>query len=242
MKKVYLLPLFAFFFATAAPAQTVSPVVGAPPGFITQTAQTQAAMTPETALEMLKEGNARFVENRPLARNYAQQIALTASGQYPHSVILACIDSRGPVEVIFDQGIGDVFVPRVAGNFVNTDILGSMEFATAVAGARLVVVLGHTECGAVKGACDRVVMGNLTSTLANIAPALYTVSINQEIEGERSSKNKAFVHAVTVENVRETVKNITDRSAVIAELVESGKVRVVGALHDVSTGRVTFLD
>jgi carbonic anhydrase len=205
----------------------------------TQTAESQAALTPDQALEILRKGNARFASGKMLERDLQAQVAATAGGQYPHSVVLTCIDSRVPPEVVFDQGIGDIFAPRVAGNFVDGELLGSMEFAAAVAGSKLIVVLGHTECGAVKGACDNVQLGNLTQTLSNIAPAVYAVT---DIEGERSSKNKAFVNAVAHENVRQTVDNILQRSSVLRELVERGKLKVVGAMYDVATGQVTFMD
>lgn len=205
----------------------------------TQTAESQAALTPDQALALLREGNERFVGGKMIDRDLAAQVAATAGGQFPHSVVLSCIDSRVPPEIVFDQGIGDIFSPRVAGNFVDGELLGSMEFAAAVAGSKLIVVLGHTECGAVKGACDNVKLGNLTQTLANIAPAVYAVT---DIEGERSSKNKAFVNAVAHENVRQTVDNILQRSYVLRELVERGKLKVVGAMYDVATGKVAFLD
>ena len=203
------------------------------------TKETQAALTPEGVIQLLKDGNERFLSNTPVERDFLKQVKETAEGQYPMAVILGCIDSRVPHEIVFDKGVGDVFSARVAGNFVNTDILGSMEFATAAAGAKVVVVLGHTECGAVKGACDNVELGNLTSTLANIAPAVYSVS---GVEGERSSKNKAFVEAVAERNVKMTVQNTIDRSPVIRALVEQGKLIVVGAMHEVRTGKVTFYD
>ena len=156
------------------------------------------------------------------------------------AAILGCIDSRVPHEIVFDKGVGDIFSARVAGNFVNTDILGSLEFATAAAGSKVVVVLGHTECGAVKGACDNVELGNLTATLANIAPAVYAVG--DVVPGERSSKNPAFVQAVAHENVEMTVRNMVERSPIMHGLVEEGKLIVIGAMHDVTTGRVEFMD
>ena len=198
----------------------------------------QAALTPDTALAMLKEGNERFLVGDMVERDLNAQVAATAGGQYPHSIVLSCIDSRVPPELVFDQGIGDIFSPRIAGNFVDEELLGSMEFAAAVAGSKALVVLGHTECGAVKGACDDVKLGNLTRTLAAIRPAVEAV---EGFEGERTSKNKAFVDAVTHENVRQTVDNIIERSPVLAELVEGGKLKVVGAVYDVGTGKVTFL-
>lgn len=207
---------------------------------VTQTQSTQAALTPAATLELLKAGNERFVSGEMLDRDLMAQVAQTATGQYPHSVVLGCIDSRVPPEFVFDQGIGDLFAPRIAGNFVNTDILGSMEFATAIAGSKLIVVLGHTSCGAVKGACDHAELGNLTHTLSNIAPAMYSVS--EDIEGERNSSNKAYVNAVAHANVEMTVQNILDRSPVMAQLVEEGQLMIVGAMHDVATGKVTFYE
>lgn len=203
------------------------------------TAETQAALTPMEVIKLLEEGNQRFLEDKAVERDFMSQVRKTAEGQYPMAAILGCIDSRVPHEIVFDKGVGDVFSARIAGNFVNTDVLGSLEFATAVAGAKVVVVLGHTECGAVKGACDNVELGNLTSTLANLAPAVYAVN---DVSGERTSKNKAFVEAVTHENVDMTVQNILDRSPVMRNLVDEGKLIVVGAMHDVATGKVTFMD
>ena len=203
------------------------------------TADTQAALTPSEVVQLLKDGNERFLAGEPLERNFLEQVRHTAEGQYPMAAILGCIDSRVPHEIVFDKGVGDVFSARVAGNFVNTDMLGSLEFAAAVAGSKVIVVLGHTECGAVKGACDHVQLGNLTSTLANLAPALYAVG---DVEGERSSANKAFVQAVAEENVRQTVRQIVDRSPVLRERVAAGELVVIGAMHDVHSGVVTFFD
>jgi len=204
-----------------------------------QTRATQQAMTPQQAFERLQAGNRRFVSGQMLERDLPAQVAQTATGQHPFAVVLGCIDSRVPPELVFDQGIGDVFSARIAGNFVNTDILGSLEFATAVAGARLVVVLGHSECGAVKGACDHVELGNLTHTLASLAPAVYAV---KDVEGPRSSKNPAFVSAVAHANVAMTVQNVLERSRILRDQSEAGELRVVGAMHDVATGVVTWLD
>lgn len=205
---------------------------------IALTAETQAALTPADVVQALIDGNDRFLAGTPLERDFLGQIRDTADGQYPMAAILGCIDSRVPHEIVFDKGVGDIFSARVAGNFVNTDILGSLEFATAAAGAKVVVVLGHTECGAVKGACDHVQLGNLTHTLSNIAPAVYAVT---DIEGPRTSANKDFVQAVAHENVEMTVQNILDRSPVMKGLVDSGELIVIGAMHDVSTGKVTFM-
>ena len=205
----------------------------------TQTKASQADMSPAEALEMLKEGNERFVNENMLERDYIDQVEATSTGQYPFGVVLGCIDSRVPPEIVFDQGIGDIFTPRIAGNFANTDILGSMEFATAAAGSKVIVVLGHTACGAVKGTTDGVELGNLTHLLAHIAPAMYTVKGH---EGERNSKNIEFVNEVAEANVHMTVQNILDRSPVIKGLVDEGKVMVVGAMHDIETGKVHWYD
>jgi len=197
----------------------------------------QAATTPDKALQMLKEGNKRFVSGRMHQRDLMAQVKATASGQYPFAVVIGCIDSRVPPELVFDQGIGDIFSPRIAGNFVNTDIIGSSEFATRLAGAKLILVLGHTECGAVKGACDNAQLGNLTHTLSNIMPAVYSVT---NVPGARDSKNVAFVQKVAEANVRLSVEALTDRSGVLQDLVAKGNLKVAGAMHDVATGRVTF--
>ncbi len=203
------------------------------------TAETQASLTPAEVVQLLKDGNGRFLAGEPLERDFLRQVRETAGGQYPMAAILGCIDSRVPHEIVFDKGVGDVFSARVAGNFVNTDILGSLEFAAALAGVKVIVVLGHTECGAVKGACDHVQLGNLTSTLANLAPALYAVG---DVDGERSSKNGAYVQAVAEENVRQTVRQIVDRSPVLRERVVAGDLTVIGAMHDVSSGEVAFFE
>ena len=205
---------------------------------VTQNQKTQAAMTPQQALQMLKDGNRRFVEGNPLQRDLMQQVKATAAGQFPFAVLVSCIDSRESSHLIFDQGIGDIFNARVAGNFVNDDILGSLEFACAAAGARLVVVMGHTECGAVKGACDDVVLGNLTQTLANIKPAVAAVS---GYEADRSSKNKKFVQAVAEKNVVLTVARIRERSAILRGMAQKGQIGLTGAMYDVHDGRVTFM-
>jgi len=193
--------------------------------------------TPAAAVERLAAGNARFSAGEALERDHLAEVKATAGGQTPFAAIISCLDSRVPPEIVFDQGIGDVFVGRVAGNYVDTDLLGSLEFATAVVGAKVIVVLGHTDCGAVKGACDNVQLGNLTHTLSNISPAVYAVP---GFEGARTSANGEFVSAVTHANVDLNVKNITERSKVIADLVAAGKVKIVGAVYDVATGKVTF--
>jgi carbonic anhydrase len=205
---------------------------------ITQTKQTQAAITPHKALQMLKEGNTRFVQGNMIKRDLMQQVKATADGQFPFAALVSCIDSRESGQLIFDQGIGDIFNARVAGNFVNDDIIGSLEFACAVAGAKLIVVLGHTECGAIRGACDDVVMGNLTQTLANIKPAVAAVT---GYESNRTSANNAFVKAVTDKNVVLTVERIRERSPILREMASKGQIGLTGAIYDVHTGKVTFM-
>ncbi len=205
---------------------------------VTQTKQTQSAITPQKAIQMLKEGNSRFVQGKMLKRNLMQQVKATGGGQFPFASIVGCIDSRASNELIFDQGIGDIFSARIAGNFVNDDILGSLEFTCAVVGARLILVLGHTECGAVKGACDDVVLGNLTQTLANIKPAVAAVS---GYDSDRSSKNAKFVQAVTDKNVVLTIERIRKRSSILREMEDKGQIALAGAMYDVHTGKVTFM-
>jgi carbonic anhydrase len=187
---------------------------------------------------MLKDGNARFVQGEMLKRNLMQQVKATGGGQFPFAAIVGCIDSRVPNELIFDQGVGDIFSARIAGNFVNDDILGSLEFACAAAGAKLILVLGHTECGAVKGACDDVILGNLTQTLANIKPAVAAVS---GYESDRSSKNAKFVQAVADKNVGLTVERIRKRSPILQGMVDKGQIGLAGAMYDVHNGKVTFM-
>ena len=205
----------------------------------TMTAASQREMTAEQALAALKAGNERFASGKMLQRNLKAQVPATASGQYPFAVVLGCMDSRVPPELVFDQGIGDIFSCRIAGNFADTDIIGSMEFATKVAGAKLILVLGHTRCGAIRGACDDVQLGNLTQTLSNLAPAVEAV---KDIGDDRTSANSAFVERVAEENVRQTVESLTERSAILKDLVASNQLKVVGAMHDVATGRVAFWD
>jgi carbonic anhydrase len=201
------------------------------------TKESQANMTPDQALAALKEGNQRFVSGKMMQRDLMAQVKTTATGQYPIAAVLGCIDSRVPPEIVFDQGLGDIFSARIAGNFANTDIIGSFEFATKLSGAKLIVVLGHTDCGAVKGACDNAQLGNLTATLSHIAPAVYVVT---DVPGERTSKNAAFVQHVADANVRLTVQALTERSAVLRDLVDHGQLKVVGAMYDLASGQVHF--
>lgn len=199
----------------------------------------QAAITPGRALELLKEGNKRFVSNLKINRNLLQQANETSDGQHPFAIILSCIDSRTSAELIFDQGLGDVFSVRIAGNIINEDILGSMEFACKVAGSRIIVVLGHTKCGAIKGACDHVEMGNLTSLLAKIRPA---VDDETETRENRTSGNNTFVENVAAINVKRTVRSIIERSTILKELIDAGKIGIIGGKHDITSGEVTFFD
>lgn len=199
-----------------------------------QTKESQAATTPAEALARLKEGNARFVSGTPRVRDWSAKVIATASGQYPFAAVLSCIDSRAPAEITLDQGIGDMFSLRSAGVVVDTDVLGGLEFATKVAGAKLVVVMGHTECGAVKGAIDGVKLGNLTSLLAKIQLAVRQA-------GPGTSKDKAYVTKVTEQSVRDSIREIRNRSSILRELIDSGKIAIAGAMYDVATGKVTFL-
>jgi carbonic anhydrase len=199
----------------------------------------QDAITPTMALNILKEGNKRFVNNLKVNRNLLQQANETSDGQHPFAVILSCIDSRTSAELIFDQGLGDVFSVRIAGNIINEDILGSMEFATKVAGSKIIVVLGHTKCGAIKGACDHVEMGNLTALLSKIQPAVYDEKTETE---NRSSSNGEFVEKVATINVKRTVHAIMERSPILKEMIEKGEIGIVGGTHDITTGLVTFYD
>ena len=199
----------------------------------------QAQINPRKALEILKEGNKRFINNLKAHRNLLEQVNETSDGQWPFATILSCIDSRTSAELIFDQGLGDVFSVRIAGNIVNTDILGSMEFACKVAGSKLIVVLGHSKCGAVKGACDHVEMGNLTELLSKLQPAVYQEKTTTE---NRTSSNAPFVENVAKINVKRNVKNIIERSFILEQMVENGEIGVVGAMHDIETGKVTFYE
>ncbi len=205
----------------------------------THTKETQAVLTPRGALEILKEGNGRFIKNLKAQRDLLGQVNKTRDGQWPFATILSCIDSRTSAELIFDQGLGDIFSVRIAGNIVNTDILGSMEFACKLAGSKLIVVLGHTKCGAVKGACDHVEMGNLTELLSKIQPAVYSESKTTNIE-KRNSKNEKFVENVASINVKRSVKNIIERSFILEQMVENGEIGVIGGMYNIETGKVEF--
>ena len=205
----------------------------------TLTKEMQDAITSSTALQLLKDGNKRFVNNLKINRNLLQQANETSDGQHPFAVILSCIDSRTSAELVFDQGIGDVFSIRIAGNIVNEDILGSMEFGCKVAGAKIILVLGHTKCGAVKGACDNVALGNLTGLIAKIKTAVVQESITAE---NRNSSNGVFVENVAELNVSLSVKNILLKSPIIAEMVKNGDIGIVGGIHEITTGEVKFFE
>lgn len=204
------------------------------------TLETQQRMTPEKALTALQEGNARFQNNQKAERNLMEQVKETSSGQYPFATILSCIDSRVSAELVFDQGIGDIFSVRIAGNFVNEDILGSMEFACKLAGTKLVVVLGHTACGAVKGACDHARLGNLSALIQKIEPAVEAV-VEPTDPALRNSGNNQFVDQVAEKNVQMTIADIREQSPVLAELESEGAIKIVGAMYDIKTGAVHFL-
>jgi carbonic anhydrase len=203
----------------------------------TMGAAEQTTMTPDEALSRLSDGNRRFAQGESLRRDLPEQVKATATGQHPFAVVLSCMDSRSGPEIVFDQGIGDLFVLRVAGNYATADMLGSMEYATKVSGSKLVVVLGHTECGAIKGACDNVQLGNLTTVIEALQPAVEDV---KDVSGDRSSKNKKFVQAVTEANVRRTVAHIRKDSSILHDMEQTGQIKIVGALYDISTGQVTF--
>ena len=203
------------------------------------TKETQENLTPRMALDTLKEGNHRFIKNLKAQRDLLGQVNDTREGQFPFATILSCIDSRTSAELIFDQGLGDIFSVRIAGNIVNTDIIGSMEFACKVAGSKLIVILGHTNCGAVKGACDHVEMGNLTELLSKIQPAVYQEKISTE---NRTSSNKEFVENVAAINVRRSAEQIIERSYILEQMLEKGEIGVVGAMYNVKNGEVEFYD
>ncbi|MEH6745665.1 MAG: carbonic anhydrase family protein [Maribacter arcticus] len=205
----------------------------------THTKETQATMTPNKALDFLKEGNHRFQNNLKANRNLLEQVNDTSEGQFPFATILSCIDSRVSAELVFDQGLGDIFSIRIAGNFSNQDILGSMEFGCKLAGTKLVVVLGHTSCGAIKGACDHARLGNLTALINKIEPAVDAVTEPKD-ESQRNSQNLEFVDKVAEKNVLLTINNIRQYSPVLAEMEDNGEIKIVGAMYDISTGEVVF--
>lgn len=199
----------------------------------------QQTITPEKALHLLQQGNERFMNNLKVNRNLLEQVNDTRDGQWPFAVILSCMDSRTSAELIFDQGLGDIFSVRVAGNIINDDILGSMEFACKVVGSKLIVVLGHTKCGAIKGACDQVQMGHLSGLLSKIIPA---TEEEKDTKENRTSSNETFVEKVAEINVKRSVEEILTKSTIIKELIENGQVGIIGAMYDVTSGQVTFYE
>ncbi len=201
------------------------------------TAKEQANLTPNSVIKSLKEGNKRFVTGELTARDHTEQIRKTVSGQFPKAVILSCVDSRVPVEDVFDKGIGDIFVARVAGNFVNEDILGSMEFGCKVSGSKLILVLGHEHCGAVKAAVDDVKLGNITAMLSKIRPAVESVTYL----GDRTSKNEEFVHLACESNIRKTIEDIRTNSPILKKMEDKGEIKIIGGIYDMDTGKVDFL-
>jgi len=199
-----------------------------------QTKESQAVLTPAKTLDLLKQGNARFVAGKPKKRDSAADVKATASGQYPYTAIVSCMDSRAPMELVLDQGLGDMFGIRVAGNVIDTDILGSLEYAVKVVGVRLIAVVGHTHCGAVKGAIDGADFGSLTALLKSIMPAV-------SASGPGSSKDAAYVDKVAEHNVRLSMREIREKSAIVREALDSGKVGLVGGMYDIETGKVVFM-
>lgn len=201
--------------------------------------ETQSSLTPDQALDILKQGNDRFIKNLKTNRNLLQQVNETSAGQFPFATILSCIDSRTSAELVFDQGLGDVFSIRIAGNILNEDILGSMEFGTKVVGTKIIVVLGHTKCGAIVGACNHVEMGNLTTLLNKVQPAIYNEKTTTE---NRDGSNAKFVKNVTEINVHLTIDRIRRESPIIAEMEQAGEIKIVGGLYDVENGKVVFYE
>jgi carbonic anhydrase len=203
----------------------------------TQTKETQGHLTPQRALDILLEGNKRFVNNLKANRDLLKQVNETSTGQFPFAAVLSCIDSRTSAELVFDQGLGDIFSIRIAGNCVNEDILGSMEFACKVAGSKLILILGHSKCGAIKGACDDVRMGNLTALLTKLRPAVDDTATS----GTRNSGNAVFVEDVALRNVQLAMEQITQRSPILKEMVENGEIMIAGAMYDVENGQVELV-
>mgnify|MGYP003601646521 CR=1 FL=1 len=201
--------------------------------------ETQSQMTPRKALQFLQEGNERFINNLKANRNLLEQANETRDGQWPFATILSCIDSRTSAELIFDQGLGDIFSVRIAGNIVNTDILGSMEFACKVAGAKLIIIMGHQHCGAVIGAIDDVKLGNLTTTLSKIKPA---IRMSQNYKGNMTSKNEEFVKIVSENNVRHAISTIRSKSPILKEMEENGEIKIVGLFYTLTKGELIFVD
>lgn len=238
---VALLSMFALSPPVYAEGKAVAAKAVKPGTFCTiqNAKECQTAVTPAQILTRLKAGNSRFISGKPRHQNYLKEVKATAADQFPLASVVSCIDSRAPAEIVFDQGIGDLFNARVAGNIVNEDILGSLEYTHKVVGVRLLVVMGHTSCGAIKGACDDVQLGNLTGLIGKIKPAVSLVSADIK---ERTSKNYAFVEMVAENNVRLTVETIREKSPILREMEQKGELMIVGAMYDVKTGKVKFYD
>lgn len=198
-------------------------------------------LTPDEILNYLKQGNQRFVSGTLTIRDHSQQVRDAATGQFPKAIVLSCADSRVPVEDVFDRGIGDLFVARVAGNFENTDILGTMEFACKVSGSKLILVLGHEHCGAIRGAIDHVELGNITAMLKNIQPAIKQVDVTG-FKGNKTSQNEAYVHEVAEQNIWETMDNIRKYSPILKAMEDNKEIKIVGGMYDINTGQVTFME
>jgi carbonic anhydrase len=203
------------------------------------TAEEQKALTPDIVIQGLKDGNKRFMNSSLTSRDHTALVRDATTGQYPKAVILSCLDSRIPVEDVFDKGIGDIFVARVAGNFANVDILGSMEYGCKVAGAKLIVVLGHGSCGAIKAAIDNVKLGNITAMLTKIQPAIV---MSKDFKGDKTAKNAAYVEDVSKNNVRNTIAIIKQKSPILKEMIDKGEIKIVGAYYDIHTGEVIFIE
>ena len=223
--------------SSSSPAENSKPAKTKPVKEVL-TKEQQEALTPDDVIKTLQEGNTRFLDNDLTERDHSAQVRKSTLAQYPKAIVLSCVDSRVPVEDVFDRGIGDLFVARVAGNFVNEDILGSMEFACKVSGSKLIVIMGHEHCGAVKAAIDDVKLGNITPMLQKIKPAVDLV----KYDGQRNSKNQEFVHMVSESNVRNTIKQIRLKSPILKEMEENGVIKIVGALYDMDNGQVDFID
>jgi len=232
--RILLTLLTLILISSTAQAETNTPLVER---VLSQ--EEQAALTPEQVMNVLKQGNTRFVSGTITSRDHSALVRSAADGQFPKAVILSCLDSRIPVEDVFDRGIGDIFVARVAGNFENTDILGSMEFATLISGAKVVLVMGHSDCGAIKAAIDGAELGNITAMLENIQPAIDSLS---DYKGDKTSSNTEYVHMVTQRNVQLTMEDIRERSPIVADLEKKGQVKIIGAVYDMTSGTVEFID
>lgn len=237
--RLFLLSFFCLLLLGCSSKQTSTMAETKPVVATIVTQERQSNLTPNDVISWLKAGNQRFVSGVVTNRDHSEQVRLAALGQYPKGIVLSCIDSRVPIEDVFDLGIGDVFVARVAGNFENTDILGSMEYACKVAGSKLVLVLGHEQCGAIKATINGVKLGNITSMLENIQPA---VQHFDNYKGSKTSKNKEFVHMVAEQNVWDTIENIRLYSPILRDMEKSGQIKIIGGMYDMSTGAVHFYD